>query len=204
MKCLIEGTVEFATRVLFVTAGRFGGSPHIAVAASTQARRGAHQGGAETPAREPSPWIGHFRQVDRERHQAGPIESRVDIREVVDRMYKQAGAGHEDHGQCDLGHHQTPAHVTACPRLPPLVLRFRERGCETVHADVPQVHQSEEHGGRRSDTTGNQQHRQIEAYFSRSRDSSGGIVCVSVRADLNERATTPWRCLRSTAVRLRS
>ena len=86
-------------------------------------------------------------QGHRERHQARPIESRIDAREVVDRADQQTGANDEHHRQRDFGHNERATDVmassAAAPRSPLL-----ERGHEVSDPSLRDGRQAEEHARR--------------------------------------------------------
>jgi hypothetical protein len=114
------------------------------------------------------------------------VESSVDVREVVHGADEETRADHENHCQCDFGHHQASAQVMPCPTGGAFGAAFRERNGETFPADLAKLRQSEEQAGGHGDASDEQQHGQIDADLGRSGQSCGVRLRHRVDTDARE------------------
>ena len=93
-------------------------------------------------------WVVRLCQGHRERHQARPIESRIDAREVVDRADQQTGANDEHHRQRDFGHNERATDVMASNAAGPSGAALLERGHEVIDPSLRDGREAEEHARR--------------------------------------------------------
>ena len=107
-----------------------------------------------------------------ERHQARSIESRINGREVVDRLDHQARTNHEHHGQRDFGDDEAAADVVPRPAGGAARATFLERERQTLDPGMHQRRETKDQTGDDRHAEREGQDRRIDGHFGGARQAA--------------------------------